>query len=305
MPFVSRIARALPFALVVTVCASTAQTTPAVAVAAATPAPARENAAEAELLKRLREAFPASRIDSVATTPVDGVFEVVAGPNVFYTDNSGRYVLFGKLFDMKTRTDITAARIAEVQRLDVSILTHANAIKEVRGNGKRVLYVFADPNCGYCKALEKTLQEVNDVTVYTYLVPLLGPTRSRKGVRSGVPPTAPRPGRTGCSRQNPKPASDRCDDPLDINTELSKKLDIPGTPMLIAADGRRLMGAVAAAEIEALLSKPPPLLRLYDHQDGSLDRGVSNEAPPLSLRHRLSHCRPCRMLRHDGPRWQQ
>ena len=257
MPFVSRIARALPFALVVTVCASTAQTTPAVAVAAATPAPARENAAEAELLKRLREAFPASRIDSVATTAVDGVFEVVAGPNVFYTDNSGRYVLFGKLFDMKTRTDITAARIAEVQRLDVSILTHANAIKEVRGNGKRVLYVFADPNCGYCKALEKTLQEVNDVTVYTYLVPLLGPDSFEKGRAIWCASDRATAWSDWMLRgRTPKPASDRCDDPLDINTELSKKLDMPGTPMLIAADGRRLMGAVAAAEIEALLSKP-------------------------------------------------
>ena len=257
MQFISRIARAVPFAFVVALGAATAQTNQPVAVAAAAPPQAREIAAEAELLKRLREAFPASRIDSVTTTPVDGVFEVVAGPNVFYTDNSGRYVLFGKLFDMKTRTDITAARIAEVQRLDVSILTHANAIKHVRGNGKRVLYVFADPNCGYCKALEKTLQEVNDVTVYTYLVPLLGPDSFEKGRAIWCAADRAKVWTEWMLRGvTPKAAPDRCDDPLDVNTELSKKLDMPGTPMMISADGRRLMGAVAAAEIEGLLSKP-------------------------------------------------
>lgn len=256
MACMSRIARALPFALVAALGAATAQTQQPVVATAATP-PARESTAEADLLKRLREAFPASRIDSVSTTPVDGVFEVVAGPNVFYTDNSGRYVLFGKLFDMKTRTDITSARIAEVQRLDVSILTHANAIKEVRGNGKRVLYVFADPNCGYCKALEKTLQEVNDVTVYTYLVPLLGPDSFEKGRAIWCASDRAKAWSDWMLRgRAPQAASDRCDDPLDLNTDLSKKLDMPGTPMMITADGRRLMGAVAAADIEALLSKP-------------------------------------------------
>lgn len=257
MPFMSRTVRALSLAFTAAFGAATAQTQQPVAVAtAAAPAP-HESTVEAELLKRLREAFPASRIDSVATTPVDGVFEIVAGSNVFYTDNSGRYVLFGKLFDMKTRTDITSARIAEVQRLDVSILTHANAIKEVRGNGKRVLYVFADPNCAYCKALEKTLQEVNDVTVYTYLVPLLGPDSFEKGRAIWCAPDRAKAWSDWMLRgRTPKAASDRCEDPLDLNSEVSKKLDMPGTPMMIGADGRRLMGAVAAAEIEALLSKP-------------------------------------------------
>lgn len=256
MHFVPRIVRALPFALVVAIGAATAQPRQGGTVAVAAPPPARESTAEAELVKRLREAFPSSRIDSVASTAAEGLFEVVAGPNVFYTDISGRYVLFGKLFDMKTRTDITSARIAEVQRLDVSILTHVNAIKQVRGNGKRVLYVFADPNCGYCKALEKTLQEVTDVTVYTYLVPLLGPDSFEKGRAIWCSSDRAVAWSDWMLRgRTPRAASDRCDDPLDLNTELSKKLEMPGTPMLIAADGRRLMGAVAAAEIEALLSK--------------------------------------------------
>src|SRR5512134_2504791 len=99
MRLISRLVRALSCALVAVLGAATAQTHQPVSVTAAAPPQARDSGDEADLLKRLREAFPASRIDSVATTPVDGVFEVVAGPNVFYTDSSGRYLMFGKLFD--------------------------------------------------------------------------------------------------------------------------------------------------------------------------------------------------------------
>jgi thiol:disulfide interchange protein DsbC len=202
MQFISRLARALPFALVAAFGAAAAQTDPPVAVAAAAPPRARESGAEADLLRRLREAFPASRIDSVATTPVDGVFEVVAGPNVFYTDNSGRYVMFGKLFDMQTRTDITAARLRSPapRRVDSD---DANAIN-VRGNGKRVLYVFADPTAATARS-RKTLQDVNDVTIYTYLVPLLGPIPREGGDLVRV---RPRQGvdRLDAPRRHPKAA---------------------------------------------------------------------------------------------------
>lgn len=252
MHFVPRVVRALPFALGLALGAAHGQTVQPVA---ATPS-SRERSSEVDLLKRLRDAFPASRIDAVATTPIDGLFEVVAGPNVFYADRSARYVMFGKLFDMKTRTDITTARIAQVQRHDVSILPHVNAIRTVRGNGSRVLYVFADPNCGYCKALENTLQDVDNVTVYTYLVPLLGPDSFEKARAIWCSADRAKAWSDWMGRGiKPAEAAVRCDDPIDVNADLSKKLDMPGTPMMLSADGRRLMGAVTAADIESLLSK--------------------------------------------------
>jgi len=216
---------------------------------------AKNPAPTADLLKQLRDTFPSSRIDSVAPTVMAGVFEVVSGPNLFYTDAGGRYFLFGKLFDMQTRTDITAARLTEVQRLDVSALPHSYAVKHVRGKGSRTLYVFADPNCGHCKAFEKTLQAVEDVTIYTYIVPLLGPDSREKARAIWCSPDRARAWTEWMVRSiAPPPARDGCDDPIDLNFELAQKLEMPGTPMSLSSDGRRLMGAVSAAEINALLS---------------------------------------------------
>lgn len=243
--------------------------TAAVVLSVPRPGVAQENAKKDEasgtpaasapaILSKLKEAFPASRIDSVTATPIAGVYEVVAGANVFYSDAQARYMMFGKLFDMSSRTDLTAARLADVQRVDVNALPHAYALKLVRGTGKRVLYVFADPNCGYCKALEKTLEEVDDLTTYVYLVPLLGPDSFDKARAIWCAADRTAAWREWMLRgKAPGAAREPCEDPLDLNLELAKRLGLPGTPMSIAADGRRLMGAVAKADIEALFKSSP------------------------------------------------
>ena len=215
------------------------------------------NAINEDLLNRLKQTFPASRLDSVLPTAVPGLYEVVSGPNVFYVESSGRYFLFGKLFDMETRTDVTAARTEAVQRTDVSALPHKYAIKHTRGNGKRVLYVFADPNCGFCKSFEKTLVELHDVTIYTYVIPLLGADSRDKARSIWCSPDRARAWSDWMLRGiPPKPARDGCEDPIDLNAELAEKLQIGGTPIALSPDGRRLIGAVSSEQLATLLQPP-------------------------------------------------
>ncbi|WP_423599131.1 DsbC family protein [Roseateles sp. MS654] len=71
--------------------------------------------------------------------------------------------------------NLTEARIAKFPTLDFAALPLQDAIVTVRGRGARKFAVFADAECAFCKQLEGVLQERDDITVYTFLMPILGP----------------------------------------------------------------------------------------------------------------------------------
>ena len=99
--------------------------------------------------------------------------EVRVGSDILYTDEKAKYLFVGRILDTKTYQDYTKARVDEMSKIKFSDLPLASAMKVVKGNGKRVIAVFEDPNCGYCKRFDKTLQEMDNVTVYTFLYNIL------------------------------------------------------------------------------------------------------------------------------------
>ena len=119
-------------------------------------------------------------IKSVEKSPVPGLYEVNLGAQIVYTDATGNYLLMGDLVDTRTRTNLTEARLAETNKIDFAKLPFENAVKVVKGTGARKIAVFSDPNCPYCKQLETTLKSVDNVTVYTFLYPVLSPDSSVK-----------------------------------------------------------------------------------------------------------------------------
>lgn len=211
--------------------------------------------AEAQVLATLKSTYQGTRFNSVSRTPIAGIYEVVMGDKIAYTDTSGRFFLFGNLVDLHTQANLTEDRQAQLQgrpKLDPKSLPLEQAIKTVKGDGSRVLYVFADPQCGYCRQLEKNLEGVNNVTVYTFLLPILGP-RSVADAES-----------IWCARDRTKAwanymagaapvVSSKCDNPLSKNAKLAEDIGIRGTPALIAENGRLVPGAMPADRIEALL----------------------------------------------------
>jgi thiol:disulfide interchange protein DsbC len=169
------------------------------------------SADEAAIRKNISERLPNfPAIDEVTKSSIPGLYELRVGTDIFYTDEQGNYLIEGQMIDTKSRVNLTEQRIAKLTAIDFKALPLKDAMVWKQGTGERKLVVFADPNCGYCKKFEKDLQAVKDVTVYTFLYPILGGDSPRSRSRSGARRTTPRPGATGCSTA-PRSRQPACD----------------------------------------------------------------------------------------------
>lgn len=228
------------------------------AATAATAAPDTSVAASA-MGSRLQALYPSTRFGAVNPTPWPGVFEVFMGTNLAYVDQSGQYFLFGHLYDMKAQRDLTAERKDLLARVDFDALPLTDAMKEVRGNGARVLAIFSDPDCPYCQQLETDLRTLSNVTIYTFLMPLvsLHPAAHGKAVSVWCAKDRIAAWHAAMWRGESIPQAN-CPHPVDRNVALGERLGINGTPTLIAADGRMLPGAASKDQIEAWLQRSAP-----------------------------------------------
>ena len=212
-------------------------------------------AQEATIRKSLSERLPnLPKIDEISKTPMHGLYEVRMGSDIMYSDADGSFLIQGTLIDVKQRRNITEERMEKLSAIAFDQLPLKNAFTQVRGNGKRKLVVFADPNCGYCKRFEKDLQKLDNVTIHHLLYPILGEDSKVKSKN------------IWCAKDKAKtwndwmlngstPAAANCDTAaVDANVEFGKKYRITGTPTLFFADGTRVPGAVPLAQVEKLLS---------------------------------------------------
>ena len=212
-------------------------------------------AQESAIRKTLAERIPQlEKIDEVRSTPMAGLYEVRVGTDVFYTDTKGNFLIQGELIDTKARRNLTEDRINKLSAVDFSALPLKDAFVTVRGDGKRQMVVFADPNCGYCKRFERDLQKVNNVTVHTFLYPILSPDSAEKSRNIWCAKDRTTSWDDWMLRDK-TPADASCDTAaLQRNLAFGKKHKITGTPTVIFADGTRVPGAISAAEIEKRLS---------------------------------------------------
>ena len=220
--------------------------------------PAAAASADAStLVERLQALYPSTRFGAIHPTAWPGVFEVAMGANLAYVDATGRYFLFGHLYDMRQQRDLTAERKDAMARIDFGSLPLADALTEVRGKGTRTLAIFSDPDCPYCRRLEAELRGLDDVTIHTFLMPLasLHPAARGKAVSVWCATDRLASWQALMLRDSLPPQAD-CPHPVDRNVALGEQLGINGTPTLIAGDGRVLAGAASRDQIEAWLSRP-------------------------------------------------
>lgn len=242
------------------------------AIAGITPAmAAKPNADETRLLAALKKAHPGTRFTGVAATPVPGLYEAWMGPNMALVSRHNlRYLVFGRVFDTQTMTDLSAPKLAQAQRLETATaeqgskpaialgeLPLADSLKTVRGSGSRTLVVFSDPACPYCKRLEGELDRLDNVTIHTFLVPFQGAALPAAIWCAADREQAWRrvmlqddPGMLAAATQ----PADACAHPLDRNLALARRLQVRGTPTLFYADGQRTDGYADAAAIDARLA---------------------------------------------------
>jgi len=214
---------------------------------------------EAAIRKAVQARFPDLAVESIAKTPFDGLYEVVLGGRILYTDEKVSYVFIGNLLDTRGvgERDLTRERGAQLAAQTLRKATD-QAIKRVRGNGKRVIYTFEDPNCGYCKQLQKELTKVNDITVYTFLMPILSQDSEEKSRAIWCAKDRAKAWDDVMLRGATLPGEAKCDTPIEKNKELAQRFRINGTPAIFLADGRMLGGYVPADELEKAMSSASP-----------------------------------------------
>ena len=215
-------------------------------------------AQEAVIRKALAERLPnLPKIDEVTRSPVPGLWEVrYGGSEIIYSDDKGEFVFVnGSLVETKTRTDLTQARIEKLLAIDWDKLPLKDAIAIKQGSGARKMAVFADPNCGYCKRFERDLMAIKDVTIYTFLIPILGADSAAKS-RDILCAKDPAVSWRAWMVDGVIPAKGaKCDtSAIERNLEFGQKQRINGTPAVFFTDGTRRPGAISGESVERLLT---------------------------------------------------
>ena len=230
---------------------------PVLMLAAALAAPTA-HASEASIRQLFQSKIPDVTVESVNRAPMPGLYEVVANGHIFYTDEKVNFIIRGVLFDARTASmrNVTQARNSELTAQALTRSTE-NAIKRVRGNGRRVLYTFEDPNCGYCRQQQKELLKLNDVTIYTFLWPILSPDSVEKSRAVWCAKDRAKAWDDLMTRGVAPQGDTKCDTPLDKNMDLARRFGANGTPAVFLADGSMIGGYVSAEKIEEAFKAPP------------------------------------------------
>jgi thiol:disulfide interchange protein DsbC len=214
-------------------------------------------AQEAAIRKNLAERLPnLPKIDEISKTPMPGLYEVrVNGADILYTDAEGNYLIQGMLIDTKAKANLTEERVEKLTAVPFAQLPFKDAFTIVKGNGKRKLAVFEDPNCGYCKKFERELSKIDNVTVHVFLYPILSKDSADKSKAIWCAKDKAK-AFTDWMVKDVNPSAASCDTAaVERNVEFGKKNRITGTPTLFLADGSRLPGAVPGDKLDKMLDE--------------------------------------------------
>lgn len=213
------------------------------------------HAGEAEVRKAANGLFrPGTQIDEIRKAEIAGIYEVRVGSNLFYFDEKGKYAIMGDIIDTGSKRNLTEEKRDKLSAIKFSDLPLDQAIKTVRGNGKRVFATFEDPNCGYCKKLARDIVTLTDFTMYTFLYPILSPDSAEKSRNIWCAADQSKAW-IGYMTAGANPVTANCDNPIEKNLELGQRYNIQGTPNIILTNGTRLPGYVSAAQLDQMLNQ--------------------------------------------------
>lgn len=223
------------------------------------------SANEVEIQKAI-EAKLGVKVESVTKSGYFGLYEVYADGHIFYTDDKVSAMLIGgdmiraqqavNLVDLKSNRNITDERLRKLTAIKFSDLPLERAIKQVSGDGKRVMATFEDPNCGYCKRLAKDLAKLENVTIYTFLYPILSEDSLKKSRQIWCSADRAKAWNDWIIDGKMPGGRDNCDtSAITRNQEFGRKLNITGTPTIVFADGERIPGALPLNALEQKLNQ--------------------------------------------------
>ncbi len=207
-------------------------------------------ASEAAVKKAMEKKYPGVQVEGVATTPIAGLYEIFARGEVLYADKDVNYVIVrGRLIDVARQADLTAERMRVLTALKFDQLPLGLAFRKVQGKGTRTLAYFADPNCHYCKKLEPSLAQLQDVAIYIFLYPVLGQDSYDKARAVWCSKDRAKVWDDMMLRGNPPKNAGKCETPIDKILAFGREKNIRGTPTLFFASGERVTGLISADEL--------------------------------------------------------
>ena len=213
---------------------------------------------EAKIRKVVEEKLSGVKVEGIQRGPL-GLYEVRFrsddGMHIVYTDATASHIILGKIYDAKGDKDLTEDRLRKLNAIKFDSLPLAQAVKVQRGNGKRVLVMFSDPHCPYCTKFEQTLQQIDDITVYVFMFPVIKPDLADHSKGVWCSPDRAKAWLDLALRGKPPTASPSCENPVAKNLELGQKLGVNSTPTLFLANGERVAGAMSAKDLTGMLDQ--------------------------------------------------
>ena len=259
MNFTPRIAilgAALLLPLSLAVAQDAKEPAPAISTPAASSSPVKIGGPEANI-RRLLEARlrPGTKIDGVAKSPFFGLYEARVGSDLLYTDEKVTYIFLGSILDGKSLQNLTEERVNKLTAIKFDELPLKDAMKMVNGTGRRQIAYFTDPNCPYCKQFERTLTQLKDTTVYVFLYPILSEDSIVKAKAVWCADDKVKAWNDWMLRGQMVSNAGSCDNPIESNRALGKRLNVTGTPTIVLSNGTRIPGAVSVARIESAMEQ--------------------------------------------------
>jgi thiol:disulfide interchange protein DsbC len=216
--------------------------------------PGVATASEASVKQAMQKKYPTVQIESVAKTPIAGIYEVFAEGDILYVDENANYLITGgRMIDSGRKTDLTAERLRALSAVKFDQLPLDLAFRKVQGNGARKLAYFTDPNCPYCKQIEPNLAKLENVTLYIFLYPVLGPDSLEKSKAVWCSKDRAKVWDEMMLKGSPPKTAGTCDTPIEKILAFGRRKGITGTPTLFLADGERVRGALPFDQLQKLV----------------------------------------------------
>lgn len=216
---------------------------------------------EAQIRKVLERKLGAVRIEGVVPAPVAGLWEVryrtPNGVQVVYTDAAANHIIQGRIYDLENDKDLTDERLRKLNAIRFDSLPLELAVKVTRGSGKRVLAMFSDPYCPACRQFERSLAQLDNLTVYVFMYPVIRPENADHSRAVWCSSDRAKAWLELAAAPQPKvpEAGTACADPVDKVLALGRKLAVNSTPTLFLTNGERLSGGLGARELRELLDE--------------------------------------------------
>jgi thiol:disulfide interchange protein DsbC len=215
---------------------------------------------EAQIRKIVEAKLGGVKVEGVQPGPL-GLYEVrfrsSGGMRIVYTDANATHIFLGKIYETQNDRELTEERLRKLNAIKFESLPLDQAVKIQRGNGKRVMAMFSDPFCPACKQFEQTLQQVDDVTIYVFMFPVIRPEFADQSKAVWCSPDRASAWLDVALRGKAPAAKPACANPVEKNLELGRKLGVNSTPTLVLGSGERVTGALSKADLTDLLDAKP------------------------------------------------